>query len=222
MADSKPSRKGKKAAPKKAATKAKKAPAAGAKSGKADPAKDATDPKLTKEFVEQVEALRASVRENFGKAAMAMMMLPRYRNQTIGDLQHLVLEPLMRDRLAMAYPKAPEGETAAPREMIGFAIWANVSEDVDARIAEQIKTGTFPVRLKPEEWQSGDIKWLFDVVAPTQEATISVLTNFRQVAKDGTLKMHPLIGRLLPPEALEKLGASKLSENQPADDDTIN
>jgi len=219
MADKKPSRKTAKAAPKKAETKS-----GGA--GKGKPATGAAaeggDPKMSKEFVQQIEMLRSSVRENFGKAAMAMMMLPRYRNQTIGDLQHLVLEPLMRDRLAMAYPKAPEGETAPPREMIGFAIWASVSDEVDARITEQVKTGTFPVRLKPDEWASGDVKWLFDVVAPTQEGTINVLANFRQVAKEGTLKMHPLIGRLLPPEALEKLGASKLTDSQPAEDETIN
>ena len=34
------------------------------------------------------------MRENFGKITMAMMMLPRYRHQTLGDLQHLVLEPV--------------------------------------------------------------------------------------------------------------------------------
>ena len=180
---------------------------------KADPvtATDETDTKVPPQFAKQIEALRASVRENFGKAAMAMMMLPRYRNQAIGDLQHLVLEPLMRDRLAMAYPRPAEGEDdAMPREMIGFAIWANVSEEVDARITEQIKTGTFPVRLKPDEWTSGDIKWLLDVVAPTQEATASVLANFRQVAKDGALKLHPLITRLLPTETMEAFFVAKL------------
>ena len=66
----------------------------------------------------------------------------------------------MRDRLAMAYPRnKDESEPKLPREMIGFALWANVSEDVDARITEQIKTGTFPIRLKPDEWTSGDVKW---------------------------------------------------------------
>ena len=181
------------------------------------------DLKIPPEFVEQVEKLRASVRENFGKAAMAMMMLPRYRNQTIGDLQHLVLEPLMRDRLAMAYPRnKDDNEQKLPREMIGFALWANVSQDVDARITEQIKTGTFPIRLKPDEWTSGDVKWLFDIVAPTQESTVAVLTNFRQVAGEGQLKMHPLIGRLLPAETLEKLGAAKLGDAKPAGNETIN
>lgn len=217
MADKKTDKKPSRKAPakgKKPAAKAAKKPA-----GKsAEP-----DVKIPPEFVDQVEKLRASVRENFGKAAMAMMMLPRYRNQAIGDMQHLILEPLMRDRLAMAYPRSKDDdEKQLPREMIGFALWANVSEEVDARITEQIKTGTFPVRLKADEWTSGDIKWLFDIVAPTKEATVAVLANFRQVAGEGQLKMHPLIGRLLPKETLEQLGASKLGDAKPADNETIN
>jgi hypothetical protein len=50
--------------------------------------------------------VRSHVRESFGKVVMAMMALPRYRHQTIDDLQHLVLEPLVHDRIAIAYDKA--------------------------------------------------------------------------------------------------------------------
>lgn len=41
--------------------------------------------------------------QGFGQIAMAMMMLPRSRHQTPGDLQHLVLEQLLRDRIAVAW-----------------------------------------------------------------------------------------------------------------------
>lgn len=186
-------------------------------SGDKTPASNAIPPEVAK----QVVALRASVRENFGKATMAMMMLPRYRNQSIADLQHLVLEPLMRDRLAMAYPGSKKGEDT-PREMIGFAVWASVSQEVDARITEQVRSGSFPIRLKPDEWNSGDINWLLDIVAPSQEATTSVIANFRQVVKAGQVKLHPFIARLVPPETLEKMGAEKLSAKQPGADESIN
>ena len=43
------------------------------------------------ELAAKIAALRAHVRESFGKAAMAMMMLPRYRHQTLGDLQKQIL-----------------------------------------------------------------------------------------------------------------------------------
>lgn len=167
------------------------------------------------ELLAKVAAIRSSVRENFGKVAMALMMLPRYRAQTIGDLQHLVLEPLLRDRLAIAFPGANDGEASLDREMLGFAIWASVSEEVDLRIREQIRAGVFPVRLKPEDWQSGSINWLLDVIAPTQAAVVSVIANFRQLAKEGSLSLHPVITRLVDAETLQKMGAEK-SEQAPA------
>lgn len=64
------------------------------------------------------------MRESFGKIAMAMMALPRYRHQTIADLQHIVLEPLIRDRIANAYPR--DEDRSALTDLAGVAIWASV------------------------------------------------------------------------------------------------
>ena len=58
---------------------------------------------INPELAAKIAAVRTHIRESFGKVVMAMMMLPRYRSQTLADLQHLVLEPLMRDRVAIAY-----------------------------------------------------------------------------------------------------------------------
>ena len=177
-------------------------------------------PQVSPEIFEQIVKIRSSVRENFGKAAMAMMMLPRYRTQAIGDLQHLVLEPLMRDRLAMAYPGKKDGETdqGLPPDMLGFAIWASVSQEVDTQIREQIRSGVFPIRLKADDWTSGDINWLLDVVAPSTKATASVIANFRQVVKEGALAIHPVITRLVDKEMTES-NAPKAGEAK--DDDKL-
>ena len=197
------------------ASKAKKAPQTAVKKSSPAAAKQVANSQNpaqpSPELLAQISKIRSSVRENFGKAAMSMMMLPRYRGQSIGDLQHLVLEPLMRDRLAMAYPgkKAQTSDTDLAPDMLGFAIWASVSEDVDKNIREQIKSGVFPVRLKADEWQSGEINWLLDVVAPNAAATASVIANFRQVVKEGALALHPMITRLVDKETLEKMGAIK-------------
>ena len=152
--------------------------------------------------------MRAHVRESFGKIAMAMMLLPRYRNQTLADLQHIVLDPLIRDRVAMAYPGNQDDNSLA--DVAGMAIWASVSEEADARIRDQIRAGSFPVRLKPEDWNSGDINWLLDVIAPDAKTTMAVLSNFGKVIKSGNLRLHPLIGKLVDEETLKKLGAEKM------------
>lgn len=93
-------------------------------------------------------------------------------------------------------------------DLAGFAIWASVSEAVDAKIREQIKAGVWPVRLAPEDWTSGEINWLLDVIAPDRKVTGLVLANFRQVVKEGELRLHPLVARLVEPEMLEKMGGA--------------
>lgn len=161
-----------------------------------------TAPQLQPEISEKLAALRSQVRENFGKVVMAMMMQPRYRHQSLGDLSHLVLEPLTVDRIALAYSR---GSNEAAPEMAGLAIWASVSEEVDAKIREQIKSGLFPIRLKPEEWISGKINWLLDVIAVDQKTTGQVIANFRQVAKEGELRLHPIITRLVDSDTLARM-----------------
>src|SRR4028119_265441 len=94
----------------------------------AAPAGDAAGAaQIDAEMLNRIAALRSHVRESFGKVVMAMMMLPRYRHQSLADLQHLVLEPLMRDRIALAYPGGSESSAAS--DVAGMAIWASVSQE---------------------------------------------------------------------------------------------
>ena len=163
-------------------------------------------PQLDPEVATKIAGLRSHVRESFGNVVMAMMMLPRYRQQTLADLQHLVLEPRIRDRIAIAQRT---GEGAQAQDIAGVAIWASLSDEAEGRLREQIKGGAWPLRLKAEDWNSGSNNWLLDVIAPDQRATASVIANFRQVVKEGSLKLHPLITRLIDPETLEKMGATR-------------
>ena len=172
-----------------------------AETAAANPA--AADPELQK----RLAALRAQMRDSFGGIVMAMMALPRYRDQTLGDLRHLVLEPLIRDRLVTAH--AGEGDQRAGGEIAGIALWASVSEEVDLSIRRQIREGVFPIRLKPDDWTSGRINWLLDVVAADKAMTARVIANFRQVVKEGGLRLHPLIARLVDEETLKKMGVEK-------------
>jgi hemolysin-activating ACP:hemolysin acyltransferase len=178
------------------------------------PASGAAVQPLDPEVAAKIASLRSHVRESFGKVVMAMMMLPRYRHQTLADLQHLVLEPLIRDRIAIAQRS---GENALAEDVAGVAVWASVSEECDARIRDQIKGGTWPLRLRSEDWNSGSINWLIDVIAPDQKSTAAVIANFRQVVKEGALRLHPLITQLLDADTLAKMGASRAVETTAAE-----
>ena len=136
------------------------------------------------------------------------MNLPRYRHQTLADLAHILIEPLLRDRVAIAHrsTKGADGKLAVDEEAIaGVAIWATVSDAVDKKLAEQVKAGVFPVSLAPEDWVSGDHVWLLDVVAADRKQATSVLANFRQLAGQRPVRIHPMVARLIEPEVLEKL-----------------
>ncbi|WP_404333522.1 toxin-activating lysine-acyltransferase [Sphingomonas sp. MMS12-HWE2-04] len=164
-------------------------------------------PQLDPEIARKLAAVRSHVRESFGNVVMTMMMLPRYRHHSIADLQHLVLEPLIRDRIALAYPRETEDKAIA--DVTGVAIWASVSDEADARIRDQIAGGVFPIRLKADDWTSGDNNWLLDVIAPDQKTTATVIANFRQLVKEGGLKLHPLVTKLVDAETLAKMGATR-------------
>ena len=158
-------------------------------------------------------AARAQLREGFGNIVMAMMALPRYRHQTLADLQHLVLEPLLKDRVSIAYP--PDREQNPLADSLGVAIWASVSDEADARIQDQIRAGTFPIRLKPDDWTSGANHWLLDVISPNSRGTAAVIASFRQLVPDGRMKIHPGILRLLDAETLKKWGGAGAASSSP-------
>jgi cytolysin-activating lysine-acyltransferase len=144
--------------------------------------------------------------KTYGKVVMALASAPRYRHLALGDLASVVLDPLVRDRISTAQPM----KEGAPIEgdMLGIAIWASVSDEVDAKIREQISHGVFPIRLKSEDWTSGAINWLLDLIAPNPQLASLVLGNFRHVVKQDQLNVHPIVGKLVDRKVLKEMGVS--------------
>lgn len=158
------------------------------------------------QMMAQIAAFRAKLQASVGEVVLAMMNLPRYRNQMLSDVIYLVLEPMMADRIAIA----KIGGEGKAEGTAGIAIWASVSDEVDAKIREQVKAGVFPIRLKSDDWASGDNAWLLDVIAPTQKVATAVLANFSKVVKDSPVRIHPIVTRLVDSAVLKKI-----RKNQP-------
>jgi cytolysin-activating lysine-acyltransferase len=164
-------------------------------------------PEITPELMSQIGELRSKIQISIGQTLLAMMDLPRYKHISLADFSHLVINPLLRNRVAIAHKSITEnGQAKVDEESIaGIAIYATVSPAVDAKIAEQTKAGVFPIRLNPEDWTSGDLPWLLDVIAADRTQATSVLANFRQVVGEKPIKIHPMVARLIDPAVLEKL-----------------
>lgn len=174
----------------------------------ASPTSDASANQPEPERVEKSTTAKTKVHEAFGQVVLTMMAVPRYRHLSIVDLNQHVLEPLLRDRIAVA--KASNEADPSTKSLTGIAIWATVSDAVDTRIREQIRAGVFPVRLKPDDWASGKIVWLLDVIAPSQQLTATVIANFRQALKQGEMRVHPIVTKLVDPETLARMGAAPI------------
>jgi len=50
------------------------------------------------------------------------------------------------------------------------------------------------------------------VIAPSRKLATAVLANFSQVAKDKPVSIHPIVGRSVGPEVLEKMRATSRDE----------
>jgi hemolysin-activating ACP:hemolysin acyltransferase len=121
----------------------------------------------------------AAVRHSlaFAQIVSILMHSPRYRHYTLGDLEWLVLPPLLTGQCSVAEAKSKENGASVP---VAVALWASVSADVDRRLTENLST---PIRLRPDEWRSGDILWLIDAVGDRR-----VVPGLLKQLADNTLK----------------------------------
>ena len=95
---------------------------------------------------------------SFGEIVGVLMRSPHYRHYSLADLEWLVVPPLLANQFTLAASRTKEGGIPAP---IGVALWARVSDEVDKKLSTGLDR---PVRLRPDEWTSGETLWLIDAV----------------------------------------------------------
>ena len=95
---------------------------------------------------------------SFAQIVTVLMRSPWYRHYTLGDLEWLVIPPLLAGQFSVVEFKPQQNVVSVP---VAAALWASVSAEVDKRLSENLHV---PIRLRPDEWRSGDILWLIDAV----------------------------------------------------------
>jgi len=106
---------------------------------------------------------------SFGQLVTVLMRSPQYRHAFLADLEWLLLPAIATRQFAMVDPPKASNVMSGPTAAI---LYATVSAEVDKRLTSE---PALRVRLKPEEWASGDIPWLVEAVG--DPATLSVLTQ---------------------------------------------
>lgn len=144
------------------------------------PATEAPDQPSTIDM-EKRGAASARLLFRLGEIVSVLMRAPQFRVRPLGDIQALVLPPLMSGQFLVAEARSKSQGFITP---VATALWAKVSKEVDKRLSENLDK---PIELAPDEWKSGDIAWLV-VVAGNAQAIAPLLKKFQET----TLKGQPL------------------------------
>lgn len=139
----------------------------------------------------------------------------------LADIEWIVLPPLRAGQFYVVQAAHKDGF----REPVAVATWALVSDEIDQRL--QQAAGRH-LRLRPDEWISGEIGWLIDLVGgpaevrsalewlasgPFKERPLKlVVRDQRGVARIGTL--HQILSERLGDGALQTTGVSSAAAPQ--------
>lgn len=141
-----------------------------------------------------------TVSQVMGEITWLLTQSPIHKNMFIGDLEWFVMPAILTEQFRIW--NGPEGTPAA------FITFAFVSEDTDSRL----KAGA--QKLAPHEWQSGDILWLMELVAPFGGVDEIMLDLVNNAFKDQEFRFHTVNSngeRVVTSsiEILEKINRSK-------------
>ncbi|MGY0793133.1 toxin-activating lysine-acyltransferase [Azospirillum argentinense] len=109
-----------------------------------------------------------------GEIVRLLTQSPTHRHQFLADLEWSVMPALMLRQIHLFRSKG---------RVVGVALWATVSDEVDARLS----SGS--TRLAPYEWKSGEILWLVDIVAPFGGAERMLNQLARTIFTKRTIKL---------------------------------
>lgn len=131
----------------------------------------------------QVSAVEAA--RTFSEFVALLMRDANQRELRLRDLEWMLL-PAIRTGQAVLLRGRQKGSDA-PAVVIGGALWARVSDDVDARLAQAKEAGE-ALNLEPAEWTGGDNLWLVALLGP-ESVHGALLEQLRANAfKDGNFK----------------------------------
>jgi cytolysin-activating lysine-acyltransferase len=83
---------------------------------------------------------------------------PAQKHLFLADIEWAIMPAVVRGQFYLA---EAENQATGFRTPIAVATWAFVSEGVDQRLQAELAQH---IRLRPDEWKSGEIGWIIDLV----------------------------------------------------------
>jgi cytolysin-activating lysine-acyltransferase len=82
---------------------------------------------------------------------------PGHKHHSLADIEWMVLPAVLTGQFYVAEAASKEQGFRAP---VACVTWASVSDEVDQRLREDAAR---KIRLRPDEWKSGEHLWLVDM-----------------------------------------------------------
>src|SRR4051812_49172990 len=136
---------------------------------------------LTEKVRREAAVLRNALA--FTQIVGVLMRSPHYKQCTLGDLEWLVIPPLMAGQFRIG--EAPSQNGQGPTLPVALVLWASVSAEVDQRLMDNPSA----FQMKPEDWTSGDILWLMHAAGETRFVRFIVEQLRKTAFKDRKIKV---------------------------------
>ena len=137
---------------------------------------------------EPTNGRRGIVNSSMALAQIVKLILqsPNHRHFSLSDLEWMVLPALSLGQLAIAETKPDQ---SGMRQPLATLFWAAVSPEIDQRMSSQLEA---PIRLRPDEWRSGDILWITDMIGDLSTGHALVKSVLESVLAGRTVKVRSM------------------------------
>lgn len=139
---------------------------------------------------EAMQGRRAIMNSSMALAQIVKLMLqsPNHRHFSLSDLEWMVMPALSTGQLAMAETRPDDNGIRQP---LAVLFWASVSLEIDQRLTDNFDA---PVRLRPDDWRSGDILWITDMIGDMSTGHALVKSVVDSILANRTVKVRSMDG----------------------------
>jgi hemolysin-activating ACP:hemolysin acyltransferase len=146
------------------------------------------------------DARQVRLGQTFAQVVAVLMRDPNFRTLRLADLEWLAIPPIMAGQFRLAHAVRPTAASRTDQTSSGggvsvpvaVALWARVSPEIDKALSETLDK---PVRLRPNQWASGDHIWLLAVAGDRR-----AVGHFLKQLAEGVFKGQHVKMRLRGPD----------------------
>ena len=138
----------------------------------ADASQVAVEAPLSPEELRRRAFAAKAVAAAFGETVAILLKTPGFKQMPIGELETMVVPAIAVGQFKLAGAQSQIQGITSP---VAVILWARVSDAVDGELAVALDQ---PIRLKPQDWRSGDHHWVIEAIGE-QRVLATILQRLR-------------------------------------------